>query len=149
MPNIASLLKSEIARLARKEVRAQTDALRKATAQSRGEIAALKREVKALQQQLRALARTGGKARMQPAAEDDTAAGKQLRFSATRLAAQRQRLGLSAADFGALVGVTGQSIYKWESGGARPRASQLRAIAQVRGLGKREVQARLAQLRGK
>lgn len=149
MPNIASLLKSEIARLARKEVRAQTDALRKATTQYRSEIAALKREVKALQQQVRAVARTGDKVRAQPAAAGGEAgAGKQLRFSATRLAAQRQRLGLSAADFGALVGVTGQSIYKWESGGARPRASQLRAIAEVRGLGKREVQARLAQLRG-
>ena len=47
---------------------------------------------------------------------------------------------------GALVGVTGQSIYKWESGGARPRASQLRAIAGVRALGKREARAKLEEL---
>jgi len=37
----------------------------------------------------------------------------QRRFSPARLAATRKKLGLSAADFGALIGVSGQSIYKW------------------------------------
>ncbi|MBI5276685.1 MAG: helix-turn-helix transcriptional regulator [Burkholderiales bacterium] len=144
MPNLASILKSEIARLARKEVRAETDHLKKMSAQYRSDIAALKREVKSLQSQLKAVSRISGRS---PRAEaPDEAAGRQVRFSAQRLAAQRQRLGLSAQAFGALVGVTGQSIYKWESGAARPRASQLRAIAAVRALGKREAQKRLEAL---
>jgi transcriptional regulator with XRE-family HTH domain len=42
-----------------------------------------------------------------------------------------------------LLGVSGQSIYKWEAGKARPRASQLPAIAKMREMGKREVAARL------
>lgn len=152
MPNIATLLKSEIARLARKEVRAETDSLRKLASQHRSDIAALKREVKALQSQLRRLARGGGRGRAAAQASEATDAeegGRQLRFSAKRLASQRNRLGLSAADFGALVGVTGQSIYKWESGGARPRPAQLRAIAAVRAMGKREAQARLAEIAGR
>jgi DNA-binding transcriptional regulator YiaG len=142
MPNIASVLKSEIARLARREVRAETDHLKKMSAQYRSDIAALKREVKSLQKQLKSAARASGRpARSEaPEAGDD---GPRLRFSAKRLAAQRQKLGLSAQAFGALVGVTGQSIYKWESGTSRPRAAQLRAIAAVRSLGKREAQARL------
>lgn len=147
MPNIASVLKSEIARLARKEVRAQTDPLKRVSAQYRSEIASLKREVKELQRQLRQVSRPTGRARSAaPDAAEDGDGGPQLRFSAKRLAAQRQRLGLSAQAFGALVGVTGQSIYKWESGHARPRPAQLRAIAAVRTLGKREAQARLAAM---
>jgi hypothetical protein len=44
------------------------------------------------------------------------------------------------------MGVSGQSIYKWETGKATPRAAQLKAIAATRTLGKREVAARLAAL---
>ena len=43
MPNIASVLKTEIARVARKEVRSEIGSLKKATATYRTEIAALKR----------------------------------------------------------------------------------------------------------
>jgi DNA-binding XRE family transcriptional regulator len=146
MPNIASVLKSEIARLARKEVRAQTDPLKRQSAQHRAEIASLKREVKALQRQLKLASRPTGRARGAAAAAAEDEGGPQLRFSAKRLASQRKRLGLSAQAFGSLVGVTGQSIYKWESGHARPRQAQLRAIAAVRALGKREAQARLEAL---
>ena len=77
-----------------------------------------------------------------------TPGGKQRRFSATRFASQRRKLGLSAADFGALLGVSGQSVYKWEHGEARPRARQLEAIAELRGIGKREAAARLEKLQG-
>jgi transcriptional regulator with XRE-family HTH domain len=46
---------------------------------------------------------------------------------------------------GQLLGVSAQSVYHWESGKARPRASQLQAIAAVRKLGRRAVAAQLAQ----
>jgi len=45
---------------------------------------------------------------------------------------------------GTLIGVSGQSIYKWEQGKAKPRASQLQAIAVARKMGKRDVAAKLA-----
>jgi DNA-binding transcriptional regulator YiaG len=146
MPNIASVLKIEIARLARKEVRAETDSLKKLSAQYRSDIASLKREVKDLQRQLKQVSKLNGRGRATADTQDEADGDRQLRFSPQRLAAQRKRLGLSAQAFGALVGVTGQSIYKWEAGNARPRAAQLRAIAAVRALGKREAQARLDAL---
>ena len=71
-----------------------------------------------------------------------------LRFRAKGMAANRKRLGLSAADFGLLVGATGQSIYAWETGKTKPRPQALAAIAALRGIGKREVEARLASLKG-
>ena len=63
------------------------------------------------------------------------------------MASNRKRLGLSAADYGLLVGATGQSVYAWESGKTKPRAKNLAAIAALRGAGKREVDARLAELK--
>ncbi|HVQ02747.1 MAG TPA: hypothetical protein VMT14_04465, partial [Burkholderiaceae bacterium] len=62
MPNIASLLKSEIARVARKEVRGETVHLKRAVNAYRSEIAALKRRAQALEQQLRRLSKRAGKA---------------------------------------------------------------------------------------
>ncbi|NML43662.1 helix-turn-helix transcriptional regulator [Ramlibacter sp. G-1-2-2] len=145
MPNIAALLKEEIARLARKEVRAQTEEFKKASAQYRAHIAALRRRVDDLERQLKRVGKAAGRAQPAAASEDDEG-GTARRFSASRLAAQRQKLGLSAADFAALLGVSGQSVYKWEHGESRPRAKQLEAIAALRGVGKREAAARLEKL---
>ena len=145
MPNIAVVLKEEIARLARKELRSQTQELKKASAQYRTHIAALRKRVETLERQLKKANRGAGRAAAP--SEDDGEESTSRRFSATRLAAQRQKLGLSAADFATLLGVSGQSVYKWEHGESRPRARQLEAIASVRGIGKREAAARLEQLR--
>jgi DNA-binding transcriptional regulator YiaG len=146
MPNIAAVLKDEIARIARKEARAQTAEFKKASAQYRTHIAALRRRVEELERQLKRATRTTAR-ESGPAAEEENE-GTPRRFSPTRLAAQRQKLGLSAADFASLLGVSGQSVYKWEHGESRPRARQLEAIAALRGIGKREAAARLAQLQG-
>lgn len=63
------------------------------------------------------------------------------------MASNRKRLGLSAADFGLLVGASGLSEYAWEQGKGRPRGKNLAAIAALRGVGKREVVERLAVLK--
>ena len=141
--NIATALKSEIIRLARKELRSEAQALKKAANHHRAEIAALKRRVLELEKQLRRQART---ASARNEAEADETEIRKIRFSAKGLAAQRKRLGLSASDIGLLVGASGQSVYNWESGQNRPRASQLPAIAELRTLGKRDALAKLEAL---
>jgi DNA-binding transcriptional regulator YiaG len=145
MPNIASLLKTEISRLARKEVRATTETLRKAVADYRSEIAALKRRIHSAEQILRRVQRNRGAATAPHPSQDAT--DKSFRFSAKGLASQRRRLGLSAHDCGLLLGTSGQSVYNWESGKARPRARQMPAIAALRKLGKKDANAILAARR--
>lgn len=142
MPNIASLLKSEIVRLARKQVRAETAALKKAVGAYRSEIAALKKRAAVLEQQLRRAQKTQRAETPPPEAEG--AGG--FRFSAKGLATHRKRLGLSANEMGQLIGASGQSVYKWESGEARPRAANMPGIAAVRKLGRRDVAKILASL---
>jgi DNA-binding transcriptional regulator YiaG len=142
VPNIGTVLKSEIARIARKELKGELEALKKASAAHRREIAALKRRM----QELERGAKRSAPAKPLRPKSSESADGKQLRFSATRFASQRKKLGLSAADFGRLLGVSALSVYKWEKGEVRPRRAQLEAIAAARGLGKREATARLEQL---
>ena len=57
MPNIATILKAEITRLARKEVRGATEPLKKAVAAYRTEIAALKKRADSLERELTRLRR--------------------------------------------------------------------------------------------
>lgn len=146
MPNIAVVLKEEIARLARKEVRTQTLKLQKAVAHYRRDIAALKRHSAALKGQLVSLERYARKA--VPGATAEPAA-RAIRFTSKGVRSHRSLLALSAADYGKLVGVTGHTIYKWEQGTARPRQAQLKALVSVRGMRIKEARTRLAQLRGR
>lgn len=132
MTSLGTMLKGEITRLSRKEARAQVEPVRKVNATHRRDIAELKRQVVLLQRQLTGLGRAVKKVPEQPAETRPT------RFVAKGLRSLRARLGISAAEFGHLVGASGQSIYNWESGKAVPRATQMAALAKVRGLGKRE-----------
>ncbi len=146
MPNIATVLKAEISRVARKEVRADTEALKKQSSQHRSQIAALKCQVAALEKLLRKQSKGVKAAAAAPADEEGARGG--LRFRSKGFAAHRQRLGLSAAQAGALLDVSGQTIYHWEAGKAKPRASQLPRIDALRKLSKKGAAAAVAQVMG-
>lgn len=143
MPNIGALLKQEITRLSRREIRGQVQATKKASSQYRRHIAQLKRQVAALERQMALLQRRV--LGPSPAAANGST-NQRVRFVAKGLKSHRNRLGLSAADYGRLVGVSAQSIYNWEQGHASPRSEQLKTVATLRGIGKREAQARLEHL---
>lgn len=143
MPNIASVLKEEITRLARKELRNETEKLKKASAAHRSEIAALKRRVDALEKQQARASRKG--AAKEASTEASTEVTK-VRFGAKGLATKRQRLGFSAAELGAILGVSAQTVYNWEAGKSKPRQQQMAAIAALRKMGKKEARAQLASL---
>lgn len=142
MPNIAAMLKDEISRLSRKEIRLQTEVMRKASVHYRHSIAALKRLATKLERQV---------ARLEANVYDKSraaapAARTKVRFVAKGLRSQRERLGLSAADYAKLAGVSSQSIYNWERGVARPRPQQIATLAALRRINKREALARLERL---
>ena len=136
MSNIASVLKEEIARIARKEIRREATSLKKSSTTHRSEIAALKRRVLELERELRRAGRGGPQPAPAAANEDTVSPG--TRFSARSMASQRRRLGLSAAECGLLIGASAQSVYNWEEGKARPRAQHLPAIFALRNLGRRQ-----------
>ena len=141
MPNIATALKQEIGRLARKELRKETQSLQKAVAVYRHQIAEMKRRIDALERQQKKVVKA-----IPTKTPEDTEIDTNLRFRAEGFAQHRKRLGLSAREMGLLVDASGLTIYKWEKGEARPRAKNLQAIAAVRKMGKREVAKRLEEL---
>jgi DNA-binding transcriptional regulator YiaG len=142
MPNIAGVLKEEIRRLAKKEIKAQVGSTKQAVAKYRSEIASLKRQLGQQEREIKLLKKQQGQ-QGQPQAEEES---ESVRFSARSVKAQRSRLGLSAADYGKLVGVSGLTIYNWEHAASRPRKAQLAALVAVRGIGKREALKKLAEL---
>lgn len=143
MSSLINSLKSEISRVARKELKNELLALRKATTAHRSEIAALKRQVKSLASALKATTKASRADSKVPTAEE-AATKPGIRFSATRLAALRAKFGITQAQMASLLGVSYLSVHKWEAGAAKPRAAQLQKIAAVAKLGKREVQKQFA-----
>ena len=143
MSAFANQLKSEISRLARKEIRAEAQTLKKALTQHRSEIAALKRRIAGLEAQIKKMAKGAGRIRSVDSTSEE--GGPALRFRVAGFAALRKKLGISATDMGKLLGVSAQSVYHWESGKTKPRPGQLVAISAVRKMGKRAVLAQLGE----
>ena len=93
MTNLASALKEEIRRLARKEIKAQTGTTAQAVARYRREIARLKRQVRDQEKKVSFLEAQERKRLGQTDVSDPVPQG--ARFSARSVKAQRERLGLS------------------------------------------------------
>lgn len=139
MTTFANQLKSEIARIAKKEVRSEMQQLKKSSAQYRSDIAALKRHIAILEATVKKLQKGQPKPVLKVEKESSTA----LRFRAGGFATLRKKLGLSAEQMGNLINVSAQSVYHWEAEKSRPRASQLPAIAAARKLSKKDAWAKL------
>jgi len=148
MPNLNSVINEQISRLARREIRAQTKKTKKLTAQYRRDIASLKRQIAALSKSVAFLTRQEKRRVGGAPVAASTEASEGVRFRADGLKSHRAKLGLSAADYGRLVGASGLSVYHWEGGKARPRRPQVAKLAAVRGIGKREALKRLEMLGG-
>ncbi len=142
MPRLVAVLNDEIRRLARKEIRTQVGATKRAVGQYRREIAALKRQI---QRQARTIAFLEAEERKRLSGGTVTRKSTHPhgRFSSKWLTSHRQRLGVSAEEYGKLVGVSGKTIYNWEQGKSKPAQRQLAGVVAVRGLGKRAVLKRI------
>ena len=145
MPNVASVLREEIQRLARKQVKAglspvkrETVRLKKSVADLRGQVTALSRTTRELLAKVTAMV-----ASQETEAATKPAAG--LRPTSRSLGALRRRLGLTQVQFGKLLGVSGQAAGQWESKGGRVRmrSATLAALAGIQEIGRREARRRL------
>lgn len=149
MTTFAESLRREIARVARKELRDEIATLRKNAAGQRLELSSLKKQMRTMQSQLKQLAKVHPQPSMavkhrDVASTPESTRGKPGRkavFTAERLKTNRARLGFTQDQMARLLEVSALSIWKWESGGAAPRASRVPQILQRLALGKREALA--------
>ena len=137
MPNVAQVLREEITRLARKEVRTACDPLRK-------QLRTLRQAVKGQQETITKLDRALAKmATLSP----DTSASlhtleeetTQARVTPASIRRHRNRLKLSQAQLGTLLDVSTNTIVRWEAGTSKPRVQYRGALLKMRGLGRRDV----------
>ena len=144
MKTLIANLKAEITRLARKEVAAETGALKKALSAVRTSNAELKREVVQLKRDVTQLRKSNASTRSAAVVSLEVPDG--FRFSGKWLAAQRRRLGLSGVDMGLLLQASNQSVGKWETKGVRPHKEFLPRIAALATLSKADAQSRIERI---
>lgn len=143
MANIATVFKEEISRLSRKEVRSETDNLKKSSAQYRSEIASLKRRLDVLEKQVTRLTKLiSSPVEHKETSENNT----RSRFTAKGFKTLRLRLGLTAEVLAGLLDVSPATIYGWEVGKSKPRDTQMVKIIALRKMGKKDVAAILKRL---
>ncbi len=137
MPNLGAVLKEEIQRLARKEVRAAVNPLKKRVAELSRSNAEFKRKVPKLE---RTVARLNeeAKARQLQAVQKGGKAAAGTRVGPRSIAAQRKRLKLTRKQFGQVAGVSANTVYLWETGQVDPKEKSRAAIVSLRGLGVRD-----------
>jgi len=142
MDKMEQTLKSEITRLAKKEMRATYVPLAR-------DVRRLKRAVSALRKTVAVLARLGAELQAQRTVERAKLAAapeevKVARISPGLIKKLRSRLGITQGELAALVGVSTSAVGFWEYGKAKPEGHNREALVALRKLGKREVRGILA-----
>ena len=141
MGKIEEVLRSEIGRLARKEIRAACGPLAR-------QVLELKRRVARLSKAVGSAGRAGAVAEARPAAPvtlaADPAEVKRARFSPGLIKKLRKRLGLTQAEMAAIMGVSPTTVAFWEQGRNRPTDASKVALVALRKLGRRDIRRVLA-----
>ena len=135
MANIQQLLNDEIRRLARKEVIALEKELKSQLVELRRTVAEQNRRIKTLE---KALSAAPAAAAENPA-DETVENSKTVRVTAQRIIQWRSKLGLKRTQYARLLDVSPLSVAHWETGKSTPRESQKQRIAQLRDMGKKEL----------
>jgi len=143
MGQMEQTLKSEITRLAKKQVRTTCLPLAR-------DVRQLKRTVSALRKTVAVLSRLGAEFQAQRIAERAKLAAvpeevKTARISPRLIRKLRTRLGISQAELATLIGVSTNAVGFWEQGKSRPTDRNKEALVALRKLGRREVRRILAR----
>jgi DNA-binding transcriptional regulator YiaG len=143
MGKMEEALRSEIGRLARKELRETVGPLSKEVRELKRAVARLSKIVNALEKNAAQRTRLGLGAQAQLRAPADEV--KAARLSARVIKNVRKKLGISQGKMAALLDVSPASVAFWEQGRARPRGTNKNALVALRKLGRRDVKRILAE----
>jgi DNA-binding XRE family transcriptional regulator len=137
MPNLAQVLKDEILRLSRKEVRAVTTDLQVQISKLKKIVSAQKKNTLVLEKELaKVKKKLERKNKATTPTEDEVT---KSRVSPASIARLRKKLGLTRSDMASIIDVNPNSIYLWEQGRATPRVATKAKIISLRSMGKRDV----------
>ncbi len=146
MAKIESIIKSEITRLAKHEVRSVFRPLRKEVWRVKLKLSNLVKNFTALD----AFAKEISKAKSnEPKLAASPEEVKVSRLTPQRITGLRKKLGISQRELGVLVGASIGGVASWEKGKFKPQAEKKAALVALRKVRKRDVKKILAEKTGR
>ena len=145
MAKVESIIKSEIVRLAKHEVRSVSRPLRKEVWGLRLKLSNLIKNFTVMDRLAKEVLK--GKS-AEPRLEASPEEVKASRLSPERIAGLRKKLGISQRELGILVGATIGAVASWEGGKFKPQGEKKAALVALRKIRKREVRRMLNEKAG-
>jgi DNA-binding transcriptional regulator YiaG len=146
MGKIESTIKSEIQRLAKREIKSTFLPLRREVRNVRLKLSSLSKNFRALDRLAKEqiIPMTSEKFKLEASPEEVKAA----RLTAARIRNLRKKLGISQRELAVLTGASMGAVVMWEKGKFKPKADKRGALIALRKLGKRQVKRILAEKAG-
>ena len=143
MPDVAKILRNEITKLAKKEVKQALEPLKEQVRELGKTVRAQRKQISELGKQLprKVDTVTAPKAEVEAPRKEP-----KIRISKGSVKRHRSRLGLSQKEMGLLVGVSALSVSNWETGKMSPRGRNRQAFAELRNIDAPEARLRLEKL---
>jgi len=141
MAKIEGVIKSEIVRLAKREIRTVFIPLRSEVRKIRSKVSALSKGVTSINRLAKGLHLEEAKPKLEATPEEV----KVARLTPERIRGLRKKLGISQRELGILTGVTIGAAASWESGKFKPKGEKKAALVALCKLRKRDVKKMLAQ----
>ena len=142
MPNVAQVLKAEIRRIARSEVRVECNALKDQVKTLKTTVSA---QTQTIAQMKKSLSQLSSQSSSSAVLESSTEEQPKARITPTSIKRQRTRLKLSQREMGKLLKVSTNTVVRWEAGTSKPRVSHRANLANLRGLGIRAIRKMLEE----
>ena len=146
MAKMESIIKSEIIRLAKMELRKVSVPLKRDVWQLKSVVSKLRQSVPKLERFVAQQQKEMRKRKLPLEATDEEL--KASRFSPRLLRGLRKHLGISQKELAVLAGVTVGAAHLWESGKFRPKDEKRRILVALRKLGRGDVKKLLEERRG-
>ena len=147
MGKVETIIKSEIVRLAKREMKQSFVPLNRQVRSLKATISQLRRTVQGLQRQAAQQEKMTGGERLSLEASPEEM--KKARFSPRLIKSLRKKLGVTQKEMALLAGVTVGAIFQWEKGIFEPRGEKKKALVALRKLGRREAKKLLEEKRGR
>lgn len=142
MAKIEGIIKAEIMRLAKREVRAVFRPLKREVWQMSTKLSNLSKDFASLTRMAKELHLEEKAKRKLEATPEEV---KVSRLTPERISRFRKKLGISQRELGILTGATIGAVLSWEKGKFRPRGEKKAALVALRKLKTREVKKLLAE----
>lgn len=144
MANLNQILKEEMGRVARRELKPTVDSIQRQLVDLRRTVRDQRRQIEELEAEL-ALKADRDTPVIQVESLDEE---QDVRVPTGSVKKHRERLGITQREMGQLLDVSTLTVSNWELGKSNPRGKNKLAFAELRRMGVRDVRQRLERLNG-